>query len=852
MIHHLVALLVFATQFNSAPAATDWVSMGTDCACVSAGDVDGDGFADVITINGNRDLCMAPAVGGFKAAGWIAVASSIPAGEVGILCDDFLPANPGLEVAILYADHAELRSGFNEGRLTTNKRIDAPSGSTLSVPVSGANAAHVRTGDGALLRLTAEGFEPAEEAEVALHPVSPPPYEPAAPPLITFRADVTGEGIPDTLTAFTCKRPHAHVVVRMAPGPAAGSGDMDTDGLSDDEEREIGTDPLDRDTDADGLLDGWEVHGLPRGVELGDRIGLFQKGASAADSEARLDPRRQDVLLLVSLFEGVDPAAFDAEIPQIQKLFRDLDSTNRDGSRGLRVHFRIDPARIPKDEQAKPWWDLGNARLPARERGLFHWMQVTPWGGGQSSETGDMGGAGFGHDVFAHEFGHQLSLSHTGDSAPAWCPLYTSLMSYAFSYGFDGDHAKIHFSDGRFRGADLNEAGLEEHLAYPYAQLAYLAKGPYRFTLADAGDGTTLIDWNHNGKFDAGLVQADINYGGSTYCGIRREHEAIGSAPSLAYVGDTCFLLAADQTRDHLWLKSCEGGEQWSEKRLIANSGTEREPVLVGGPDHGLVFHHHLYGWHVTRFDAKSVGAPVKIPDLPAYDLNACPVGDRVLLVSRRDDNQLEARWLSFENGDPAAPRVTSAQTMETRSLVTPGLAVDPGDGRLLLVTSMDNSHGAVYCMRVTRARIQGDRLWEQETLWTRGEASGNGCCSRPVVAFNGDGQLTIFHQGGPDAAGQMIAYRTSRVGSLELDEGWLTCMLYDVWTRSRVPVGFASGPQGAIFAYRWDAGGEHINWLATAHCGFGIDTEPMRDFNDGEKVSRWGIRHSILNMRAD
>jgi hypothetical protein len=60
--------------------------------------------------------------------------------------------------------------------------------------------------------------------------------------------------------------------------------------------------------------------------------------------------------------------------------------------------------------------------------------------------------------------------------------------------------------------------------------------------------------------------------------------------------------------------------------------------------------------------------------------------------------------------------------------------------------------------------------------------------------------------------------------------------------------VGFANGPQGAVYAYRWDAGGKNNN-LQTAHNGFGIDSDPMRDFNDGEKVSRWGIRHSIMTM---
>ena len=78
---------------------------------------------------------------------------------------------------------------------------------------------------------------------------------------------------------------------------------------------------------------------------------------------------------------------------------------------------------------------------------------------------------------------------------------------------------------------------------------------------------------------------------------------------------------------------------------------------------------------------------------------------------------------------------------------------------------------------------------------------------------------------------------------------------MYDVWTRSRVGVGFANGPQGAIYAFRWDPG-DHRDWkvntLLLAHNGFGIDPEPMRDFNDGEKISQWGIRQSIMTMIPD
>ncbi len=90
------------------------------------------------------------------------------------------------------------------------------------------------------------------------------------------------------------------------------------------------------------------------------------------------------------------------------------------------------------------------------------------------------------------------------------------------------------------------------------------------------------------------------------------------------------------------------------------------------------------------------------------------------------------------------------------------------------------------------------------------------------------------------------------QVGNKSLSGGWLTCQMYDEWTRSRVAVAFADGPQGAIYAHRWDPG-DHNDWkvntMFVAHEGWGIDDRPMRDFDDAAKMSQWGIRHSILTM---
>jgi hypothetical protein len=104
-----------------------------------------------------------------------------------------------------------------------------------------------------------------------------------------------------------------------------------------------------------------------------------------------------------------------------------------------------------------------------------------------------------------------------------------------------------------------------------------------------------------------------------------------------------------------------------------------------------------------------------------------------------------------------------------------------------------------------------------------------------------------------PGLEAQMNFTRTRRIGNAKLDDGWLSSTLYDVWTRTRRPLAFAAGAQGALFAFRWDAAEAHglrVNGLLVAHQGFGIDPEPMRDFDDGAKIRLHGLAHSILWMQ--
>ena len=70
-----------------------------------------------------------------------------------------------------------------------------------------------------------------------------------------------------------------------------------------------------------------------------------------------------------------------------------------------------------------------------------------------------------------------------------------------------------------------------------------------------------------------------------------------------------------------------------------------------------------------------------------------------------------------------------------------------------------------------------------------------------------------------------------------------------------RVALGFADGPEGAFYAFRWDPSDPRdwkMNTMFVARGGFGIDDAPMRDVDDGAKIGLWGIRHSILTMPTD
>jgi TolB protein len=214
--------------------------------------------------------------------------------ERGATLDD----EPSKDIWVMRAD------GSDQRRLTSTAGVDegpawSPDGTQIAF-TSG------RDGNSEIYRMNADGSSPVrlttmptleESPDWQPLPVTspPPPLPPAAPP--------AAQPPPQS-------QPSA---------PSAGAADTDRDGLTDARERRLGTSPLDRDSDDDGISDGAEVRrlhtdprrrdtdrdGLTDGVETGARRPVtdppgrvrgtdLRRFRADADPRTRTDARRRD------------------------------------------------------------------------------------------------------------------------------------------------------------------------------------------------------------------------------------------------------------------------------------------------------------------------------------------------------------------------------------------------------------------------------------------------------------------------------------------------------------------------------------------------------------------------------
>lgn len=685
-------------------------------------------------------------------------------------------------------------------------------------------------------------------------------------------------------------------------------GDLDGDGDDDLVRCQRGPDPIDGDhVRVHYAFTGDEVEGAPFGDF--DNDGLLNAWETGRIRPGGLDlpalgcsPRRQDVICEVQRFEDFPEDRTRAEMERVVAYFRSLPTTNPDGATGIHLHVIIREP-IPLADLAKPWWTNGEKHHPLAHRGITHWMQVANGGGGQSSELSDRGGCGglALYATFIHEFGHQLGLDHSGRWKGGQCPIYPSLMNYAYSYQLGGKGDAIGYSNGRLRHIVLREWDLSEYLPARPEDLVSVSGPPYHFRVRPAPDGKgTLVDWNWNGVFGEKHVKADVDYGYSTTAGLRHTIGKTYTAPALVAIGTGSRarlllfgtrlppgapLPPADASALHpslgreqpgrlyvrVWLGTdpSRDGPKWSDETWLETEGVTGDPSACRLGDRAVVAYPTLAGVslravYLQRDSRPVVSAPVLVPNSTGAEVTVATVQGRILVVLWRGTGEpLEYLWAESRRDGLRVSSVT--RPLDFVSTVPVGAAQGGNAGRNATVWLglMQNIPGGWPSrFQVRRLEVLRDgSLREISMEWIGGEKGGERGSSRVILihfpdrTLSPDGQLAFFACGlFGEKSPWACHYVCTRIADRTVNSGWLTRRYYDEWTTSRSAPGVAPFRGDLAFAARW-FGNVHATENDDLFVGFfgsGVGREPMGDFDDVAFIRDYGLSRSIGVVYSD
>lgn len=612
----------------------------------------------------------------------------------------------------------------------------------------------------------------------------------------------------------------------------------------------------------DGLLDGWKLYGY-RGLDL--------KAMGCKPGEA-------DVVCLISRFDGVKPETLDAGIKRIESFYTGLPCKNADGTTGIHFHpLLIDP--IKGDDERHAWQSNRAKYLPEKWRGIVHWMQVTPGGGGQSNELSDGGTCGQNAlwAVFVHEFGHQLGLNHEGFSPGYASPIYTSLMNYTYSYRFNDSLENVHYSDGSFSSLKLREDDLDETLPFPMEKVSFLGKGPYHFPLKDDGD-KTLVDWNRNGIFGEKHVKASITYAYSISGGTRDDlgRSRLKTAPwLLEHRGDAYLLygmndLHPDKAVDptispdrpgrlvirRLLSSRTDRRKKWEPETVIESGGLAGDPVATSYDGKILVAYPTQDGvvsrWVWETRDGYQMSSPTVLDGDPSLTPTIGVYQSRAyVFLTNPVDGKVSYRI--FERGT----LLPEAKTLEFPSTNPVGLCTDTKTGEAIMALAQDQPEGRTHRWQYRRltARTDGTLVQASGPFWVEGEKGGSRGTGRMIVLFDASkdagpkGRVTIIAKGLTDEKTPWsCCYMAHEIADPNFHGGWLVKRYYDEWTQSRSAPAACWFDGDMLYAYRWVDGGqgEGDNILHVAYRGTGLQRATLTDFDDISYVRGFGLANSI------
>lgn len=400
---------------------------------------------------------------------------------------------------------------------------------------------------------------------------------------------------------------HGHRRIRLLRNDAALRGrDPDGDGLGSQLESQLKTcstrqesfDAFEcssaadlRDTDGDGIPDGWEVLGrdwIDPDTNAPVYVALPSFGADPRHKDLfvevdyrRLTKRENDLderqQMPASVAREIAAAYGDADtLHPLVAAYHGRLLGNPTLQKGIRVHLDTGIAPETEDDAGTYGNWGGYDAIDAVETEPGKWSGQAPgalwrthmhpsrygifkYGPGHIEGGGQCGtGVACGYNMRSgsnaiHELGHSFALSHTGpDGMPGYgvncSPNYRSVMSYAYI-------GKRVFSDGQNR-PPLNNAALTEWNAVTPSNTSYLddLSSVFGYSVDLAGGH---VDWNRDGRFaPAGeTVRAYANNGPNRECELTRMNEAaVGGART-----NTSLALARAAGRTYLFFVDPSG-----------------------------------------------------------------------------------------------------------------------------------------------------------------------------------------------------------------------------------------------------------------------------------------------------
>jgi hypothetical protein len=616
-----------------------------------------------------------------------------------------------------------------------------------------------------------------------------------------------------------------------------------------------------RDSGNDGLLDGWKMAGF-RGLDL--------KGMGCT-------PNHADVICLISLFDDVDRKFVDSDMKRIVKFYADLKVPNADGTTGIRFHpIFLDP--IKGADKNNPWWVNQDKFLPAKWKGVVHWMQITNGGGGQANELADGGTCGTGAlwAVFVHEFGHQLGLNHEGFLSVGASPMYTSLMNYTWSYGFEESRDKIHYSDGTFTNFAVQEDDLDEVLPFPIEKVKFLSMAPYHFHMK-ANGSTTLIDWNWNGILGEKHVKANINYAYSISAGERDNLGKTKSAPWLFTHQNRLFALYG--TNDlpvdlkvqptitpsrpgRLLLKRMQKPRAWDPEWIIESGGLLGDPVATSFGKKIVCAYPTAQGLQMRQIEITKDGPITTVPQTFNSDSTLVPTigvyNNRCYLFDWNPKTQ-EVGYRTLTTDGKLNERIK----LDVLSSNPVGICVDPYAKEAVLGLAQDQPKGRTHRWQIRRYRSddKGALLADGAPDWVEGVDGGARGNDRVTVLFDSSrdagpkGRVYFYCKGLTDEKSPWTcAYVALQIADKTYHGGWIVKRYYDEWSTTRSAPAATWWDGDIVYAYRWTAGdqSETDNNFHLGYHGLGIEPGAMGDFNDLAYIRDFGLANSILNLVAN